>query len=79
MCAIIVTDGLSVLLNRSFEELVLEFEWDANKAETNLKKHSITFSEAASIFGDPFEITISDPDHSADELRFISISTSTSS
>jgi uncharacterized DUF497 family protein len=51
----------------------LEFEWDANKAETNLKKHGITFSEAASIFGDPLEVTISDPDHSAEEFRFISI------
>ena len=51
----------------------MEFEWDLNKAEQNEKKHGICFSEATTIFRDPFEITISDPDHSSGEYRFISI------
>jgi len=41
----------------------MEFEWDPYKAEANLKKHKVAFSEAATIFGDDFGITIYDPDH----------------
>lgn len=51
----------------------MQFEWDSVKAATNLKKHGVDFFEAISIFGDPFEITISDPDHSEDESRFLSL------
>jgi len=52
---------------------MLEFEWDQNKAENNLKKHGISFSEASTVFSDPLELTISDPDHSEGELRFLSL------
>lgn len=51
----------------------MEFEWDTNKAAGNLTKHGVAFSEAATVFGDPLEITIDDPDHSESELRFLSI------
>ena len=51
----------------------MEFEWDKNKAERNERKHGISFSEATTIFGDPLEITISDPEHSSGEYRFLSI------
>jgi uncharacterized protein len=49
----------------------MEFEWDANKADSNLEKHSVSFEEAATAFGDPLSLTISDPDHSDDEERFV--------
>lgn len=49
----------------------LEFEWDEIKAAGNLKKHKISFEEAKTVFGDPFSITIDDPEHSAGERRFI--------
>ena len=32
----------------------IEFEWDANKAQSNVKKHGVTFEEAAEAFLDPF-------------------------
>jgi uncharacterized DUF497 family protein len=32
----------------------IEFEWDKNKAQSNLKKHGISFEEAAEVFFDPF-------------------------
>lgn len=32
----------------------IEFEWDANKAQTNREKHDVTFEEAAEVFFDPF-------------------------
>lgn len=37
------------------------FEWNLEKAEANLKKHGISFEEAASVFFDPLSLTISDP------------------
>jgi len=46
---------------------VLIFEWDEKKAKQNIKKHGISFEEAATVFGDPFSITIYDPLHSKDE------------
>lgn len=50
-----------------------EFAWDDEKAESNLKKHGVGFEEGATIFNDPVVVTISDPDHSEDEDRYISI------
>ena len=32
----------------------IEFEWDEEKAEANVRKHGVTFEEAAEIFFDPF-------------------------
>lgn len=32
----------------------LEFEWDENKAFSNIEKHGVTFEEAAEVFFDPF-------------------------
>jgi uncharacterized DUF497 family protein len=51
----------------------VEFEWDPAKAAANLTKHGVTFTEASTIFGDPLEITISDPEHSEGEARFLSL------
>ena len=49
----------------------MEFEWDPAKAAENEQKHGISFGEAATAFGDPLSLTISDPDHSDDEERFV--------
>lgn len=49
----------------------MEFEWNPEKATENLKKHRVTFQEAATIFGDPLAITFYDPDHSINENRYI--------
>ena len=54
----------------------IEFEWDDEKAGSNLKKHGVSFEEGATIFNDPEIATIFDPDHSKDEERYISIGTS---
>jgi uncharacterized DUF497 family protein len=51
----------------------LEFEWDADKAKTNLKKHGVTFEEASSVFADPLALTIPDPQHSVEEDRFVTL------
>jgi uncharacterized protein len=49
----------------------LEFEWDAEKAKKNLKKHGVSFDEAKTIFGDPLSVAIHDPLHSDDEDRYV--------
>ncbi len=49
----------------------MEFQWDNKKAAKNLKKHGVSFREAASVFGDPLAITFDDPDHSIDEHRLL--------
>ncbi len=54
----------------------MEFEWDADKAASNVAKHGVTFAEAMTVFGDPLELAIVDPDHSEGELRFLSMSLS---
>lgn len=54
----------------------MEFEWDPDKAASNLAKHGVSFQEAATVLGDPLSITFYDPDHSIDENRYITIGTS---
>ncbi len=54
----------------------VNFEWDEEKAKANLKKHKVTFDEAATVFLDPFSITILDPDHSVEEQRHVDIGSS---
>ena len=51
--------------------MALTFEWDKRKAASNLKKHGVSFKEAASVFGDPLSLTIADPDASDEDLRSI--------
>lgn len=48
-----------------------EFEWDTEKAESNLQKHEVSFEEAATVFFDPLSLTIPDPLHSEGENRFV--------
>jgi len=51
----------------------MEFEWDDTKAETNQRKHGVSFAEAATVFDDPLAITFYDPAHSDEEDRFLTI------
>jgi len=51
----------------------VNFEWDPRKAVSNLRKHGVSFHEAATVFGDPLALTYSDPDHSVSEHRFITV------
>jgi len=49
------------------------FEWDDEKARTNLKKHGVDFEEASTIFDDPLFITFLDEEHLTNEERHITI------
>jgi len=49
------------------------YEWDPKKAKGNLRKHAVSFEEAATVFLDPIALTFPDPDHSDEERREITI------
>jgi hypothetical protein len=49
----------------------MKIEWDPKKAINNLKKHGVSFEEAATALSDPIAATGHDPDHSIYEERFI--------
>jgi uncharacterized protein len=49
------------------------YEWDEDKARTNLRKHQVSFQERATVFSDQFVATLLDPDHSFDEQRYVAI------
>ena len=49
----------------------MEFEWDDEKAASNITKHGVSFHEAATVFGDPLAVTFLDPDHAEEEDRFL--------
>ena len=47
------------------------FVWDENKQKENIRKHGVAFDEAATVFRDDNGLVIFDPEHSAQEDRFI--------
>jgi len=49
----------------------MAYQWDNNKAATNLRKHGIDFADAVSVFSDDLAITF--PDERFNEERFITI------
>ena len=51
----------------------MQFEWDDLKAASNKRQHGVSFTEAMTVFADPLSLTALDPDHSAEEDRFITI------
>jgi hypothetical protein len=51
----------------------VRFQWDADKARLNLKKHGVSFDEAVTVFYDPLAATFDDPDHSHDEWRLVTV------
>lgn len=51
-------------------------EWDPRKAAANLRKHGVSFDEAATVFRDTLSATAVDPDHSAGEDRYVTFGVS---
>ena len=48
----------------------MEFEWNARKAELNVKKHGVTFDEAIAAFDDENAVEFLDEGNSIGEVRF---------
>ena len=51
----------------------MRFEWDPSKAESNVRKHGISFDEAVTVFKDPLAFIFDDTAHSEQEHREIII------
>ena len=49
----------------------MQIVWDEKKADSNLKKHGVSFVEAQTVFSDSRALLINDPDHSESEERFV--------
>ena len=54
----------------------MKIEWDPRKAKSNLKKHGVSFEEAATALSNPMAATGADPDHSITEERYITFGVS---
>ena len=50
----------------------MDFQYDPNKAASNLRKHGVSFPEAESVFSDPLTVYIEDLS-AVGEARFIAI------
>ncbi len=49
----------------------MQFEWNQNKAASNLSRHGISFEESKTVFDDPLYVDFYDPDPSQDEERYL--------
>jgi len=54
----------------------MKFEWDPQKAESNLHKHDVSFAEAMTVFNDTLALIFDDKEHSQREHRELLIGTS---
>jgi hypothetical protein len=63
------TTGIRIFQLRSEAELsfLMKFEWDQDKAASNLSNHGVSFDEAMTVFIDPLYVDFFDPDHSHNE------------
>jgi uncharacterized DUF497 family protein len=57
--------------DKSIKRRGVEFEWDSQKAAANVRKHGVTFDEAATVFLDELAVSGTVPDHSVGEARYI--------
>ena len=51
----------------------MEFEWDPKKAKTNVRKHRVSFEEAATVFNDVLSFIYDDEEHSQAERRYATL------
>jgi len=70
---LLLTTFFLTLLREGWEETLMEFEWDEEKAAFNETKHGVSFGEAATLFDDPFFLVFPAPAHSISEQRYLII------
>jgi hypothetical protein len=54
----------------------MKIEWGTKKTKLNLRKHRVSFEEAATALSDPMTATGTDPDHSITEVRYMTFGVS---
>ena len=50
-----------------------EFDWDPAKAESNRRKHGVTFEAAMGVFSDPLALSLLDNESGQGEERWVTI------
>ena len=55
------------------EDIVYDFEWDPAKALSNVRKHGITFDQAATVLLDALALTIYDDTSSEHDERWFTL------
>ena len=50
-----------------------DFDWDSNKERANIRKHGLSFRQAASVFRDPNQLSRFDERHSEKEDRWVTL------
>jgi len=50
-----------------------EFEWDDDKAKSNLAKHGISFEAGRRVFDDAFSFGFPDAGDAGDEIRYVMV------
>jgi len=55
------------------DPVVYAFEWDPEKARTNIADHAVAFELAATVFRDPLQLSVYDEDHSESEERWVTL------
>ncbi len=55
------------------EQVAYDFEWDAVKALSNVRKHGVTFDQAATVLRDALALTVFDAAHSEHEERWFTL------
>jgi hypothetical protein len=56
------------------QETVHDFQWDPAKAQSNARKHGVTFDQAATVFLDALALTVYDEANSQNEAGSRSVS-----
>lgn len=49
------------------------FKWNPEKARLNIRKHRVSFEQAATVFLDPLALSLFDEEHCEDEERGITL------
>jgi uncharacterized DUF497 family protein len=55
------------------QDPIYDFEWDPAKALSNLRKHGVSFDQAATVFLDALALTVYDATGSQDEDRWFTL------
>ena len=54
-----------------YKSINMNFEWDEEKNQKNIKKHKVSFVQAVHAFSDPLRIEYFDERHSGKEERYL--------
>lgn len=72
-CYTFLENSFDILYGQEKFRLEYQFDWDPDKDQQNRRKHRFSFRHAATVFRDPFMLSVYDDEHSEDEDRWITL------